>query len=346
MSEESRPIRLLLVYCGGTFGMRDAGNGLAARADLHVELETLMRTSSAHLGQAIAWELVEPERIIDSAEAGHGTALEIADIIRERVAAGETQGGGFRGVLVVHGTDTLAHSAAQTAFAVADLAIPIVFTGAQHPLGTPAGDAEGNFGDALAEAMTSDTGGVRIVFGGAILPAVRAVKRSSEQCDAFVARRPLVAPAAGVSNELASALSRAARAPAPRIGMLTMVPGLPAALLATALEVFPDGLVLECYGAGTAPLVHSAALSVLREARDRGTPVLAVTRCEHGEVDLTRYAVGAALAAVGVIGGADLTAEAAIAKLRALRRAGLSGECLERMFAANLIGEQHGNAGI
>ena len=331
--------RLLLVYCGGTFGMQESGHGLEAQADLDPVLAGLVGRAARQLGRSAVWLLAEPRAIIDSAEAGHGTALEIADLIRERIAAAP-EGDPFRAVLVVHGTDTLAHSAAQSAFALADLAIPIVFTGSQRPIGSEASDAERNFSDAFVEAMTTDEPGVRIAFGGAVLPAVRAVKRSSEADDGFAAQRPLAAQASGVDRDLRGALAEAAGAEPPRVGMLAMVPGLPAALLSAGLDAFPDGLVLECYGAGTAPLSGAAPLAVLRDARDRGIPVLAITRCEDGAVDLPRYAVGAALADAGVIGGSDLTAEAAIAKLRALRRAGYAGERLRDLLRVNLVGEQ------
>lgn len=339
MRDRTRSPRLLLVYCGGTFGMHETGDGLAAQADLGDVLSGLVDAWARRHGYPVDWRLAVPRSVIDSAEATHGTALEIADLIRERVAEG-ISGGAVQAVVVVHGTDTLAHSAAQAAFALADLAIPIVFTGAQRPIGIPGSDAERNFDDAFREALSGEEPGVRLVFGGAAMPACRAVKRSSEAFDAFIARRPAARPVDGVGSELAAALAACAHAPAPRVGMLTMVPGLPAELLGAALDAFPEGLVLECYGSGTGPLVGPAHLEALRRARDSGTPVVAITRCEDGAVDLPRYAVGAAIAAAGVIGGHDLTAEAAIAKLRALRRAGLVGAALRSALDRNLVGEQ------
>lgn len=331
--------RLLVVYCGGTFGMRESGHGLAAQTEFGAELAALVREAEREIGRTVVWELAEPAEIIDSAEAGHGTALEIADIVRERAVAAAVAGSPLVGALVVHGTDTLAHSAAQAAFACADLALPIVFTGAQHPLGTAGGDAGTNFANAFAEATAGGAAGVRIVFGGRSLPAVRAVKRSSEADEAFDARRPL-GEGATLPDRAAAALAGAARSAAPRVGMLSAVPGLPPKLLEAAIDAFPDGLVLECYGAGTAPFSGERAREVLHAARERGVPILAITRCDDGAVDLQRYAVGSVLADAGVIGGADLTAEAAIAKLRALVRAGFSGAQLRALLGENLIGEQ------
>ena len=340
MSARGSEDRLLLVYCGGTFGMRSSDAGLVAQSDLTTQLSDLTRAAGERRGAAFAWTLAMPDRIIDSAAADHGTALEIADLIRERCRVAEDQAQPVTGVVVVHGTDTLAHSAAQTALALADAETPIVFTGAQHPLGVADGDAERNFMDACDAALTGVGPNVSIAFGGRVLPAVRAVKRSSEHDDAFAARRPLETASAALPAEVRAAIAGAAGAPGPRVGMLTAVPGVPTTLMRAALEAFPDGLVLECYGAGTAPFATPGTLAVLRSAAERGTPIVAVTRCEDGAVDLPRYAVGAALLEAGVVGGGDLTAEAAIAKVRALRRAGYSGERLRALLQQNLIGEQ------
>lgn len=338
MTPDPSTRRLLVVYCGGTFGMEDRGEGLEARTALDDAIAVLVRGASEPVGPHIEWELAKPQRIIDSAEADHGTALATADVIRDRCTASARTP--FDAVLVVHGTDTLAHSAAENAFALADLETPIVFTGAQYPLGTPGGDAEQNFRDAFVAALREATPGVRIVFGGASLAAVRSVKRSSERFDAFVAHRAVADGASGITEALAAALAAAAHRDAPRVGLLTVVPGLPGALLTAALDAFSDGLVLECYGAGTAPLTSRTALGILSDAVQAGTPVLAITRCEDGRVDLSRYAVGKAMERAGVIGGSDLTAEAAVAKLRTLRRCGYSGERLRRLLHRNLIGEQ------
>jgi L-asparaginase len=44
-------------------------------------------------------------------------------------------------------------------------------------------------------------------------------------------------------------------------------------------------------------------------------PVVVVSQCLRGFVDMTRYAGGAEAAAAGAISGGDMTVEAAIAKL-------------------------------
>ncbi|GAA2180783.1 asparaginase [Leucobacter tardus] len=330
---------ILVVYAGGTFGMRDRGRGLEAPVDLRMEMDGILsagRGSTDH-GRVHPWVHAPASAIGDSSQSGHGGGLAIADLIRSASSDGH-----IGGAVVVHGTDTLAHVAAQTAFAIADLELPVAFTGAQKPLGTPGGDAEANLRDAFAWCARSTRGDAATVvaFGGRTLTAVRATKRSSEEPDGFHAPLARAESAVGIDESLGRALAAAAGHRAPSVGLLTAVPGMPASLVDAALAAFPDGLVLEGFGAGTFPLDDGRVPEAIRRGVEHGTPVLATTRCPAGSVGLDRYAVGAELAAAGAVGGADLTAEAAVGKLRALVRAGYAGRDLARRCAANLIGEQ------
>ncbi|MGX1933167.1 asparaginase domain-containing protein [Microbacterium resistens] len=324
---------LLVVYTGGTFGMRDEGHGLEAAADRESTLAALVRAADP---SARPWRYLPIPRIIDSADADLTHALSIAATIRDHVT-------GARGVLVVHGTDTLAYTAAVAAFALADVPIPIVFTGAQRPVDEPGSDAPANF--TLAYRHADDGApGVRIAFGGSLLPAVRAVKRSADEDEAFAAFRPLAADAAGtaVLRSRLAALDPRQRGgrPLPAVGLLRVFPGLDARLVRAAADLYPDGLILECYGAGTAPTSDTALRQTIEDATRAGTPVVAITQCQTGTVQLRRYAVGAALHRAGAWDGYDLTADAALAKLGVLTALGLDADERRALFAINLVGEQ------
>lgn len=97
--------------------------------------------------------------------------------------------------------------------------------------------------------------------------------------------------------------------------------------------------MLECYGSGNAPVTRPGMLGTLRELC-AGLPVVAITQCATGGVDLTRYTVGRELAAAGVIDGSDLTVEAATAKLGFLLDRGHRGEDLRVAMERNLVGER------
>lgn len=329
-----------VLYTGGTFGMRDLGGGLEVEPNLEDALAALIPPTAS----AAEWRYLQLERIIDSADADLAHALSVASLIRAH--ADQTTG-----MVVVHGTDTLAYTAAVAAFALIDLPFPIVFTGAQRSVNEVGSDAPGNFAAACREAQTR-TPGVRLAFGGSVIPAVRAIKRSSDADEAFAALRPLTPGARGArALRLHSAdLDRLARigrsvpgAPqraTPSVGLLRVFPGFAPELIEAAARLYPDGLVLECYGAGTAPMSTPGLYDAVSDACRRGIPVVALTQCHTGEVRLERYALGAALQRAGAWSGSDLTADAALAKLGVLAALGLEGSARRRIFETNLVGEQ------
>ncbi|VEB41958.1 L-asparaginase 1 [Chromobacterium violaceum] len=71
----------------------------------------------------------------------------------------------------------------------------------------------------------------------------------------------------------------------------------------------------------------------------RGCPVLTLTQAPSGAVEVGAYAASQPLARAGALPGADLTPEAALAKLQALLSAGVSGDELRKRLVRPLRGE-------
>ncbi len=67
-------------------------------------------------------------------------------------------------VLVLHGTDTMAYSAAALSFMLTDAGVPIVLTGANSPVGEPGSNARRNVEDSLVALAALDRG-VYVLFG-------------------------------------------------------------------------------------------------------------------------------------------------------------------------------------
>jgi L-asparaginase len=150
----------------------------------------------------------------------------------------------------------------------------------------------------------------------------------------------------GVDVELASHI----RAPAPlaaldlrieaRVLAVRVFPGLDPALVRGALRVGVRGLVLEAYGMGNLPHLSGSLIPAVDEARERGVPVVVVSQCPRGVVDMRRYAGGAAAAAAGAISGGDMTVEAAVAKtMIGLARYDSPGE-LVAWLERDVVGER------
>lgn len=330
MSGSGTPRPSVLVFAtGGTIGMHETDGGLAPDPDFPEILEGLVARICRPLGLEARINHLLPA--IDSANADADTAPRIARAISARVRTHRP-----RGVVILHGTDTLAYSAARLAFELAGIGSPVVVTGSQLPHGAAGTDAVDNLTLAIRASVKAAPGSpVAVAFGGAILPAVRAVKHDSVSLAAFRAERRLGASPQGVPAAPAGQDSPAAPA---RVLSFRFTPAVTAADLRAAVGGQPDGLVLECYGSGNGPMARPGMLGTLREIC-AALPVVAVTQCATGGVDLARYAVGRELAAAGVIDGADLTVEAATAKLGFLLDRGHRGSELRSLVERNLVGE-------
>lgn len=330
-----RNIRLL--YTGGTLGMVAGQDGLAPAAGIGRRLGGVVEPPL---------DVVEIEPVIDSGDAGPALWQRLVDQVREAETAGAP------GVIIVHGTDTMGYTAAALALALADVRVPVILTGAQHPLfgaDAPDADALANLQGAARMAGRSQAAGVWVWFGGRLLPGVQATKVSTVSAAGFAAPNASAAVNRPVGDQAprrddAGLALPGARELLPRftgyradasVGVVRVFPGMTADQLARALGR-DAGVVLQVFGSGTAPTGTAGFVEALTEATARGQVVLAVSQALIGGVDLTAYAQSSTLARAGVIDGGALTVEAALAALHFGLACGLGpGELAS--FAAGLV---------
>jgi L-asparaginase len=247
--------------------------------------------------------------------------------------------GKYDGIVVVHGTDTMAYTASALAMLLGPLPKPVVLTGAQRPLAEVRTDARENLTDAALVA-TLGVPEVAIVMGSRALRGARATKRDAWGFDAFDSPNcpPLVELGVGVETaahvRAASPLAPFDDRLEPRVLAVRIFPGLDPALLTGAIRAGVRGLVLEAYGTGNLPL---GLIPALDEAHARDVPVVVVSQCFRGHVDLGQYEGGSEAQDAGAISGGDMTVEAALAKMMI----GLGrGEDLRAYMTASVVGER------
>lgn len=324
----ARP-EVLIFATGGTIGMRETDRGLAPDPGFEEALEQMARRICEPL--AIDFRINHLNPAIDSANADAETGARIARAVRARVRTKRPDG-----VVITHGTDTLAYTGARIAFELDGLGVPVVLTGSQLAHGAAHSDAPANLSLAIRAAVkASPDAPACIAFGGSLMPAIRATKAQAEAMQAFRAERSLGTDPRRVPSHL---LHGSARVVPARTLAFRFVPGVVADDVRAAVGGAPDGLVLECYGSGNAPMSRTGMAQTMREICDR-MPVVAITQCATGSVDPGRYAVGSELADTGVIAGGDMTIEAALAKLAFGIDAGLEGERLREFMQQNIVGE-------
>ena len=262
------------------------------------------------------------EEPIDSSDITPTDWRELAALIGAHYAR-------YDGFVVLHGTDTMAYSASALSFLLENLGKPVIFTGAQVPVGAIRTDARENLLTALEIASLRAPDGravvpeVSLFFHRQLIRGNRSKKVESNFFDAFKSENYPLLARAGVTLDVTTDLIvpwpagpfRVHQALDERVAILKLFPGISPAVVGAILDL-PDlrGVVLETYGSGNAPTAPWF-LAALRKTVARGVLILNVSQCDEGHVDQSRYATGAGLAQAGVIGGEDITTEAAVAKL-------------------------------
>jgi L-asparaginase len=321
---------LLVLYTGGTIGMLETAEGLAPAGGF----DTRMREHLAQMPDApqVQWTLQEMNPLLDSANMQQHNWLAMRDAIVAAVDAGHD------GVLVLHGTDSLAYSAAALSFLLLGLPVPVLLTGSMLPAGAPGSDAWDNLCGALRQVEQGLEAGVQLYFHGQLLHGCRTSKLRSEAFDAFAA---LPRHREGErATDLPAALGYRQQRQPVNLAVMPVFPGLQAAHLKALLGSGVQGLLLECYGSGTGPSDDQALLEVLRAARQRGVLLAAISQCPEGSVVFDTYAAGNRLRGAGLVSGGGMTREAALGKMFALLGAGLDVDAAEQWFALDLCGER------
>ncbi|ETD46490.1 asparaginase [Pseudomonas aeruginosa VRFPA07] len=275
---------LFVLYTGGTIGMLRTPQGLAPASGF----EARMRDHLQSLGDApdLRWRFAELQPPLDSANMTQGNWLAMRDAIVAALDAGHD------GVLLLHGTDTLAYSAAALSFLLLDLPIPVLLTGSMLPAGAPGSDAWDNLVGALRVLQEGHARGVQVYFNDALLHGARVSKLRSDAFDAFAELpRPRHAEHAPVPAALGYRQPRREV----NLAVLPLYPGLRAAHLRGLLDSGVEALLLECYGSGTGPSDDEELLATLREAHARGVLLAAVSQCAYGQVEFGVYAAGSRL---------------------------------------------------
>ncbi len=278
-------MQLVLIHTGGTIGMAETPEGLAPRRGLvEAALEARLDGDTTLISHVF-------EPLLDSADVGPSHWNEMLDVIRSHPGAS---------VIITHGTDTMAFTGAALAQALAGEERRVILCGSMHPLGT-GGDAEENLSLAV-EAAGSTKPGVFLAFAGKLLEAEGLVKHDSHAVDAFRAQ-PQDRPEAPRHRRFTDC----------RLAILTLSPGIPAAMVEAALAQL-DGAVLRVFGSGTA-MADPALLQVLADAVAAGKRLRAVSQCEAGGLSPGAYAAGADLWSTGIENGGRETPEAALIRL-------------------------------
>lgn len=300
---------LSLLATGGTIACTPGPDGL----------EPTLRAADllAYLGSALPCR-VRPQDVflLDSSNVQPEEWRVLAQAVRKALDASD-------GVVITHGTDTMAYTAAALSFLLAGVQKPVILTGSQLPPGHPLSDARLNLLRALAAAQAG-VAGVYVCFGDRLISGVRCVKTHTTAMDAFSS---VNAPLAGrfdvegvhfdhpqpFTPPPGADLSRLRPAVDPRVFLLKLIPGTSPDVLDFVGRAGYRGLVIEAFGLGGLHYIRRNLVKALSSLAQSGVRVLAVSQCLYEKADLGLYEVASGL--TGICPGRDMTTEAAVCKL-------------------------------
>lgn len=252
----------------------------------------------------------------------------------------------YDGIVVSHGTDTMAYTASMLAFMLQNINIPVVLTGSQVPINVVLSDAPDNLRLAFAAAATCCPN-IYLAFDRKVMLGCRSVKVRTINFDAFESVN--VPPVAKVTSDglvfSEQNLSKNTRECTlnteinPHVSLVKLFPGFDPKLLFAMVKSGCKGIVIEAYGLGGMNYIRRNMVGAVGELIRQGIPVIASSQCLYERSDLTKYEVGREALLEGAISARDMTSESAITKLMWGLGQGWDVHQIAEFFNTDVVGE-------
>lgn len=334
---------VLLLFTGGTISMSEDPATGALRPIDFARLQEYMpelKQTGVHI------KSIPFLPLIDSSDIQPDTWVKLALTIQEHYDD-------FDGFVVLHGTDTMAHTASALSFMLENLSKPVIFTGAQLPIGMMRSDAKENLLTSIEIASAKENGlpivpEVCIFFEDTLFRGNRTTKKNAEHFNAFNSYNYPPLAKAGVHIKYFRSYIhypdidtklRVRTQIDQNVAVLKLFPGITRSTVHAILNISGiKAVILESFGAGNAPRLDWF-FQELKAASERGIFIINKSQCSTGTVEMGRYETSLNLVNAGVISGYDCTTEAIIAKLMCLL-----GECssqaeIRHKLSISLCGE-------
>ena len=323
--------KILLLTTGGTIASMPGGEGLEPQRSSVMERELEQLRTYYEIS-------VQDVMCLDSSNI---TPEEWQIIARSIFELRE----GYDGIVVSHGTDTMAYTASAVTFMLPNIDLSVVFTGSQLPLADMLSDGPENLRTAFAMAAAGHPG-VFLAFDRKVMRGCRAVKVRASGFSAFESVNaryaaqvsnlglvvdPRVLPRQTGQARLCPQISR-------DVFLLKLTPGLNPAVFEMLGAMGYKGIVIEAFGLGGMNVLQRGLRGIRRCVED-GISVVVTTQCLYDSSDLQVYQVGNKLLSLGVIQGRDMTSEAAMTKLMWAIGQGMDQQQIVDLFNRDLAGE-------
>jgi L-asparaginase len=334
--------KVLLIYTGGTIGMmEDAKSGHLVPFDFKQLKEQIPELNKFN----VELSSISFEKPIDSSNMQPEIWVQLVKLIENNYSKAD-------GFVILHGSDTMSYTASALSFMLENLSKPVILTGSQLPIGTIRTDGKENLITAIEIAAAKEKGKpiiteVCIYFESQLYRGNRTHKFNSEHFKAFQSANYPVLAQAGVTIKykhiaLIKANNKKLKIHTTldsNIAILKLFPGINQHVVeATFNAKNLKAVILETFGSGNAS-TQQWFLDAIKKAIHKGIIILNVTQCNAGSVQQGKYETSAYLAKAGVIGGVDITTEAAVAKLMYILGNTNNKKEIEKLLKTDLRGE-------
>jgi len=266
---------------------------------------------------------------------------------------------GVDGIIIGHGTDTIALTAAALSFVFENLHIPVILVGAQRSSDRGSTDAAMNLICAAEFIAKTDFKGVAMCMhekmddeNCLILPPTKTRKMHTSRRDAFkvVDDKPIAR--INYKQKKIDFLKEYKKKDSKKLIVKDKFEDK-VAIIKTYPNMFPDlvkalttkkykGIVLEATGIGQAPTnikENMPNYTALKKFIDSGGIIVLTSQCIYGRVHPNVYTNCRRLADIGVIFGEDMLTETAFIKLAWLLGNYKNKEEIKKLIVTNLRGE-------
>ena len=326
--------KIALIYTGGTIGMRQNEKGKLAPMDFESAVEKIPALGLL----PIEIKTVSLKKVIDSSEMMPQVWKELAEVVDKLMPEVD-------GIVILHGTDTMAYTACALSFMLQGLRKPIIITGSQLPIGIKRSDAKENLITSIEIASSEIIKEVSIYFEYQLFRGNRVVKVNADNFDAFKSPNYPILAQAGVKIKyqkqylstgnnkklkLFSAISN-------DVAILKIFPSINKNFVKSVLNS-SKGIILESFGSGNAT-TEKWFLEELESAINNNKIIINISQCLSGSVRQGDYHTSILLKKIGVVSGGDMTTEAALTKLMHLLGQNYSNDKIKKEITFNLRGE-------
>ena len=302
--------KILIISTGGTFNCIQTDEGLLPEFNENELRKRLQPVTSE-------CELTFENLLnIDSANILPKHWKMIADCINKYYKSQD-------GIVIIHGTDTLAYTSSMLSHMLKGIPIPVVITGSQLSIINPVADALENMRIAIYMAKNNYPG-VFVAFNRKIMLAKCVSKTHSKSFNAFESINcgnvaevnsygiqvdeklvPKVDPFFRVKSNFCE-----------KVFLLKITPGLSPDIIDYLIEKEYKGIIIESYGLGGLPTEKdNDFISKCKEAIEKGIKIIVLSQCTYDGVDLNVYETGMKTKEMGIISMPLATKEYAYTRL-------------------------------